>query len=57
MNFTSPARRKLHKTPEEKPVRHPGGKYGYTCFSLTTQTFRSGGYLRAALIHWQSLIS
>ena len=32
------------KTPEERPVRHDGGKYGYTCSSLTTQTFRLGGY-------------
>ena len=36
---------------------NPGGNYGYTCLSLTTQTFRYGGCLRAALIHWQSLIS
>ena len=32
------------KTPEERPVRNHGGNYGYTCFSLTTQTFRFGGY-------------
>ena len=32
------------KTPEEKPTRNPGGNYGYTCSSLTTQTFRLGGY-------------
>jgi len=25
-------------------MTHPGGKYGYTCPSLTTQTFRYGGY-------------
>jgi len=31
------------KTPEERPVRHDGGKYGYTCSSLTTQIFRFGG--------------
>ena len=31
------------KTPEERPVRHDGGKYGYTCSSLTTQIFRLGG--------------
>ena len=32
-----------HKTPEERPARHDGGKYGYTCSSLTTQIFRFGG--------------
>ena len=31
------------KTPEERPVRHDGGKYGYTCSSLMTQIFRFGG--------------
>ena len=31
------------KTPEERPVRNYGGNYGYTCSSLTTQTFRFGG--------------
>ena len=31
------------KTPGERPVRHDGGKYGYTCSSLTTQIFRFGG--------------
>ena len=31
------------KTPEERPVKHDGGKYGYTCSSLTTQIFRFGG--------------
>jgi hypothetical protein len=31
------------KAPEEKPVRNPGGNYGFHLFSLTTQTFRFGG--------------
>jgi hypothetical protein len=40
----APTMKYLIKTPEERPVRHDGGKYGYTCSSLTTQIFRFGGY-------------
>ena len=43
MKFTSPARQP-NKNSWRKPARNPGGNYGYTCFSLTTQTFRLGGY-------------
>ena len=32
MNFTSPARQNFIKTPEEKPVRHPGGNIAYFFF-------------------------
>ena len=39
----APTMKYLRKTPEERPVRHDGGKYGYTCSSLTTQIFRFGG--------------
>ena len=43
MNQPSLRYRQLKKTPDERPVRHPGGNYGYTCSSLTTQIFRFGG--------------
>jgi len=39
----APTMKYLIKTPEERPVRHDGGKYGYTCSSLATQIFRFGG--------------